>query len=131
MSYKTTVYVAKESDAQGYVHYDTEENRVWEDLIIAQREVVKNRACHEYLQGLEALHLLNVAIPQCHAISATLTQSPGWCVEPVSALIPANTFSIYWHTANFQQLLLFVVAMKLIIYKNRIFFMKSLATVPC
>ncbi|MHA7841384.1 MAG: phenylalanine 4-monooxygenase [Gammaproteobacteria bacterium] len=92
MSYKTTSYVAKQPDAQGYVTYDEDENSVWHELIVRQRKVIENRACEEYLQGVNTLNLSNDAIPQCNDISATLSTSTGWRVEPVSALIPATTF---------------------------------------
>lgn len=91
MEYKKTRYVAKQPDDHGYVHYDEEEHAIWHDLLRRQEAVVTHRACNEYLQGLKVLRLKE-AIPQCHTISSTLTQSTGWRVEPVSALIPPSTF---------------------------------------
>lgn len=92
MSYKETSYVAKIPDTNGKIQYTSEENSVWHDLIKRQLNIVKNRACPEYLHGLELLNLPHDRIPQCQEVSDVLTKATGWKLEPVPALIPFDKF---------------------------------------
>ena len=85
-------YVAKEPDKNGLFHYTNEENRVWHDLYERQINVIKNRACREYCEGIEKLAMPQDRIPQCHEMSAALRDATGWAVEPVPALIPDEQF---------------------------------------
>lgn len=87
-----TIYVAKQPDANGYIHYTAEENAVWRTLYLRQIELIKNRACAEYLAGVEALGLSADHIPQCNEVSAILTKYTGWRVKPVEALISFAEF---------------------------------------
>lgn len=91
-TYKNTKYTSRQPDEKGYIHYTPEENAVWTQLITRQREIVKNRACEDYLRGLEILQLPEDHVPQCHEISKRLTAASGWTVVPVPALISANEF---------------------------------------
>lgn len=92
MSYKHTSYVAKPTDEHGIVHYTDTENALWNKLIVRQHKIVQNRACDEYLHGLEVLNLPLDRIPQCNEVSSALQKATGWVLEPVSALIPFEQF---------------------------------------
>jgi phenylalanine-4-hydroxylase len=92
MSYKETTYVAKSVDANGNAEYTEEENATWHELIKRQLPVVQNRACDEYIHGLELLNLPMNRIPQCSEVSAVLQEATGWVLEPVPALIPFDRF---------------------------------------
>ena len=87
-----TKYIAKKPDESGYIHFTAEENETWKILIERQLEVVKNRACKEFIHGLEKLNLPLDRIPQCQEISAVLQQCTGFSVVPVSAIIPLKEF---------------------------------------
>jgi phenylalanine-4-hydroxylase len=93
MAHKTeTKYHAHPVDQDGYATYSDEENKVWHDLIVRQTPLVQNRACDEYLQGLDILNLQQDRIPQCPEISKALQSTTGWVLEPVPALIPSEQF---------------------------------------
>ena len=92
MAKKPSTYVSKPVDENGHVHYTEAENAVWRDLIIRQLPLLKGRACAEYLHGLALLDLPRDRIPQCYEVSNVLQKATGWTLEPVSALIPFDTF---------------------------------------
>lgn len=92
MSYKETAYVAKPVDSKGNTTYTDEENAVWHDLYIRQFPIVENRACKEYMRGLELLNLSKDRIPQCPEVTNVLQETTGWALEPVPALIPFDRF---------------------------------------
>lgn len=85
-------YIAKQPDANGYIHYSAEEHAVWRTLYLRQVELIKNRACLEYFAGVETLKLSADHIPQCSEVSTILTRLTGWSVKPVAALISFGEF---------------------------------------
>lgn len=89
---KTTKYVSKKPDANGFVQYTIEENKTWEILYKRQFEIIQGRACDEYLEGLEYLKLSQNEIPQIPEVNKKLKAKTGWEVYPVAALIGFNTF---------------------------------------
>lgn len=89
---KTSTYVAHPVDAEGNAPYTPEENQIWHELITRQMPIIKNRACREYMQGLELLHFPQDRIPQCHEVTKVLKPLTGWSLEPVPALIPFDHF---------------------------------------
>lgn len=92
MSYKQSHYVSKIPDANGIAHYTEEENAVWQTLIERQLKIVENRACDEFIQGINLLNMPMDRIPQCNEISEALYKATGWKLEPVPALIPFEQF---------------------------------------
>lgn len=93
MSYSNqSTYTAKPVDANRNVDYTEEENQVWHDLIIRQIPIVKDRACDEFIHGMELLQLSQNKIPQCHEVSEIIRATTGWTLEPVPALIPFDQF---------------------------------------
>lgn len=89
---KQTSYIAKPVDSNGIAAYNDEENAVWNELITRQQVIVKDRACQEYLDGLEMLGLPQDRIPQCGEVSTVLKKVTGWALEPVPALISYDHF---------------------------------------
>lgn len=87
-----TNYIAKEMDEDGFINWSDDENQVWHDLITRQRNIIKHRACDEFIYGLEKLNLPNNRVPQLQEVSAVLKETTGWEVAPVPALIPFSTF---------------------------------------
>ena len=89
---KKTNYVAKIPDDKGYIHYTDEENRIWSLLYERQSEIVKHRACDEYMKGHKILALDHQKIPQLPDVNRKLSNATGWHVEPVPALISFDKF---------------------------------------
>jgi phenylalanine-4-hydroxylase len=92
MSYKESTYHSKPVDKDGIASYTEEENEVWHTLISRQIDVVNERACEEYINGIDLLNLSHDRIPQCPDVSKALQKATGWTLEPVPALIPFEKF---------------------------------------
>jgi len=92
MAYNETNYIAKNVDLNGCVDYSSEENLVWQTLVNRQMDIIQNRACDEYIEGLKQLNLPTDRVPQCNEVTAALTKASGWGLEPVPALIPFERF---------------------------------------
>lgn len=89
---KKSTYVSKPADKNGFVDYTEEENGIWHDLFMRQIGLLKDRACQEYLDGIEALHITADHIPQVPDVNARLRKLTGWEITPVKALINFQTF---------------------------------------
>lgn len=87
-----TQYRSKPVNDKGIVEWSSEEDQVWSDLVSRQLHLVKQRACKEYLAGLELLDLPLDRAPQIVDINRVLKQATGWQVEPVPALINFDRF---------------------------------------
>ena len=87
-----TLYVAKLLDHNGVAHYSAEENEIWRMLLQRQKTLLKDRACAEYLYGLELLELSPDKIPQLFEINKILEPLTSWKLEPVASLIRADEF---------------------------------------
>jgi len=85
-------YVSHKPDAQGFVNYSSEEHRIWQLLYERQIAILPNRACEQFIKGLQCLDLASDHIPQLPDISRKLKLLTGWQVEPVAALISARAF---------------------------------------
>ncbi|WP_100550960.1 phenylalanine 4-monooxygenase [Caedibacter taeniospiralis] len=85
-------YVSKKPDYRGLVSYNEIENNTWQTLIQQQLEIVKTRACDEYLSGLQLLNFPLNRIPQIPDVNQCLQKTTGWSVEPVSTLIGFDRF---------------------------------------
>ncbi|HMT03706.1 MAG TPA: phenylalanine 4-monooxygenase [Burkholderiales bacterium] len=85
-------YQAYLPDANGYINYSNEENNIWGILYNRQIKLIKNRACKDYIIGLEKLEFNDKLIPQPIEVSERLKTYTGWSVEPVPALIDFNYF---------------------------------------
>lgn len=89
---KVHKYEAKVPDQFGMVAYTDDEHAVWKTLYNRQIELLPGRACQEFLDGIQALHLSPEKIPQLPDVSAKLKALTGWSVAPVKALISFKEF---------------------------------------
>ena len=91
-SKKSTKYISKQADEQGFVQYTDEENSVWHDLFVRQMKLLANRADQAFLDGIEKLQMNANRIPQIPEVNEKLYALTGWQITPVSALIDFDTF---------------------------------------
>jgi phenylalanine-4-hydroxylase len=85
-------YTSKTTDSAGIVHYTEEENETWQILLDRQMNIIHNRACLEFMAGLEQLDFPRDRVPQCYEITTKLREATGWSVQPVPALISLKEF---------------------------------------
>jgi len=90
--YTSNQYQAKQADANGLIHYTTDEHQMWSELYQAQISLVNRHMVNEYIEGLNHINLPSHRIPQCSEISKKLQQLNGWQVVPVPALISYDRF---------------------------------------
>lgn len=83
---------------QGYENYTREDHAIWKDLFEQQSRLVKNRACREFVEGLEALEVAGDKIPRFEALNEILSGRTGWQVVAVPGLVPDDIF--FEHLAN-------------------------------
>ncbi len=83
---------------QGWEHYTREEHDVWDTLYRRQRKILQNRACHEFIDCMEALKLSDSGIPNFEILNETLYKLTGWRVVAVPDLVPDEVF--FEHLAN-------------------------------
>ena len=89
---RSSQYKARKPDDNGFINYPEQEHETWSILIRRQLECVQDRACDEFLAGLEVLELPEDRIPQLDEISLVLGQTTGWSVARVPALISFDRF---------------------------------------
>ncbi len=77
---------------QGWGDYTAEEHGTWALLYKRQRELLKDRACPEFLDNLDRLGIDDSQIPDFQRLSATLKELTGWEVVAVPGLIPDLPF---------------------------------------
>lgn len=87
-----TTYISKQPNALGLIDWTSEENKTWNTLISRQTEIVKTRACPEFIEGLDRIQFSKDRVPQHTEINRRLKDFTGWEVEVVPALIPAKEF---------------------------------------
>ncbi|NCP19705.1 MAG: phenylalanine 4-monooxygenase [Erythrobacter sp.] len=78
--------------------YDSEDDKIWDDLFARQMEVLPGRAASAFMEGLDRLDLGTGGVPDFHELSEDLGKLTGWSVVPVPMLIPDHIF--FWHLAN-------------------------------
>jgi len=74
------------------VPYTDIEHQTWNTLITRQLPVVANRACDEFLHGLDILRFTKDSVPQLPDVNKNLFNATGWQVAPVPALINFDKF---------------------------------------
>ncbi|MGL5741633.1 MAG: phenylalanine 4-monooxygenase [Legionella sp.] len=85
-------YVAHVPDAQGFVNYSAQENKIWNILFERQMKLIPGRACDEFIAGLKKLNISSAAITQLPDLNKFLKAETGWQVSAVAALISAREF---------------------------------------
>jgi phenylalanine-4-hydroxylase len=88
---KAHKYVSNPVDESGYVKWSNIENETWTNLINRQSDIVKDRACDQYMEGLKILNFEN-EVPQIPELNKKLNECTGWGVAPVPALIQPKEF---------------------------------------
>jgi phenylalanine-4-hydroxylase len=87
-----TTYISKQPNSAGLIDWTDDENKTWNTLITRQTDIVKTRACPEFLEGLNRIGFTKNRVPQHTEINNRLKDFSGWEVEVVPALIPAKEF---------------------------------------
>lgn len=85
-------YLSHQPDANGHIHYSDDEHAMWQTLLARQAKQIPNRACSDYLDGLNKLKLPSDHIPQLHDIDEILQATTGWQTAAVPALISFGKF---------------------------------------
>jgi phenylalanine-4-hydroxylase len=84
--------------SQGWASYTTQEHAVWDRLYARQTDMLKDRACDAFRQGVEHLRLSDKGIPNFEELSERLSRRTGWRVVAVPGLVPDEVF--FEHLAN-------------------------------
>jgi phenylalanine-4-hydroxylase len=83
---------------QHWERYGAAEHAVWRTLFDHQAQVLKDRACPEFLEGLAELKLVSDRIPNFDQLSEALGGRTGWRIVAVPSLVPDEVF--FDHLAN-------------------------------
>ncbi|HEX7339156.1 MAG TPA: phenylalanine 4-monooxygenase [Rhodanobacteraceae bacterium] len=83
---------------QPWASYTPTDHAVWSQLFARQRDVLKGRACDEFIAAQEALEMSADAIPKFDELNAILADATGWQLIGVEGLLPEETF--FDHLAN-------------------------------
>ncbi|MFT7144016.1 MAG: phenylalanine-4-hydroxylase [Alphaproteobacteria bacterium] len=85
-------YVSKEAGSNGIRHYTEEENLVWRDLVLRQKEILPGLVCNAYMHGLDVLDLPVDRVPQLSEINEKIKKETNFEIEAVPALISPERF---------------------------------------
>jgi len=77
---------------QHYERYTEAEHEIWGFLLKRQLEVLKGRACTEFMDALNILRFNSDRIPEFEIINQALAKVTGWQIIGVPGLIPAEAF---------------------------------------
>lgn len=75
-----------------YPNYSEEEHGTWALLYEKQMELFPNRACREYLTGIEKLAFTKDRIPHLGSVDSVLKKTTGWRLLRVEGLVPEKDF---------------------------------------
>lgn len=75
-----------------YPNYSAEEHETWGLLFNKQKELLPERACKEFLEGLDKLNFSDKKIPALSDVSATLNKCTQWKIARVEGLVPEKEF---------------------------------------
>ncbi len=84
--------------AQDWSAYSAEEHGIWRTLFHRQEEILRERACPEFLAGLVGLGVAADGIPDFRRLNALLGAATGWTIVAVPGLVPDDVF--FAHLAN-------------------------------
>lgn len=77
---------------QGYSAYTAVDHAIWHDLFMRQSHLLPDRACTEFMAGLERLGVVADKIPDFEVLSAILMRATGWRIVAVPGLVPDDVF---------------------------------------
>ena len=75
-----------------YPNYTSEEHETWNLLYKKQMELLPNRACQEFLEGLKKLNFTVDRIPALADVHEVLQETTGWGLVRVDGLVPEKEF---------------------------------------
>ena len=78
--------------AQPYERYTDVDQQTWGTLYARQIALLPDRACTEFLDGLQALRLAPDRIPTFTELNERLASTTGWALVAVHGLIPDDVF---------------------------------------
>ncbi|MEZ5460316.1 phenylalanine 4-monooxygenase [Dokdonella sp.] len=83
---------------QPWDSYTPEDHATWATLFRRQREVLKGRACNEFIENQTRFRMTPDQIPRFEELNAVLDKATGWQLIGVEGLLPELTF--FEHLAN-------------------------------
>ena len=83
---------------QPWADYTRTEHEVWATLFRRQREVLKGRACNEFIENQERFGMSPDAIPKFQDLNKVLKAGTDWEIVGVEGLLPDEIF--FDHLAN-------------------------------
>ena len=83
---------------QPWASYAREDHHTWATLFERQREVLKGRACAEFIENQQRFGMTPDAIPRFDDLNEVLAKATGWQLVGVEGLLPELTF--FEHLAN-------------------------------
>ena len=86
---------------QNWDAYSEDEHAVWRLLFERQQKLLKNRACREYLDGLQRLGVAAHGIPDFRLLSNILDRTTGWHIVAVPGLVPDDVFFAFLAARRF------------------------------
>lgn len=78
--------------SQGWEKYTKEDHAIWKTLFERQSQLVKNRACQEFVDGIQALGVAEGGIPHFERLNEVLQKLTGWRIVAVPGLVPDDVF---------------------------------------
>ena len=83
---------------QRWSSYSREDHQTWATLFERQRDVLRDRACREFLDNQQRFGMTPDAIPRFDELNEVLAKATGWQLVGVEGLLPELTF--FEHLAN-------------------------------
>jgi phenylalanine-4-hydroxylase len=77
---------------QDWSAYTAEEHSIWRTLFHRQEEMLAQRACGEFLDGIKALGVAADGIPDFRGLNEALKAATGWTITAVPGLVPDEVF---------------------------------------
>lgn len=77
---------------QPWEKYTPTDHAVWKQLYARQRDVLKGRACDEFMTALAAFDMSEDTIPRFSELNERLQHATGWRIVAVEGLLPELTF---------------------------------------
>jgi phenylalanine-4-hydroxylase len=90
--YKNSIRNADFTIDQDWQSYSPDEHGRWDRLFARQLDILKDRACSDYLQAVNTLALSERGVPDMQRLSDRLEKITGWRVVPVTELVPDEVF---------------------------------------
>ena len=83
---------------QPWDQYTADDHQTWSILFRRQQEILKGRACREFLENQAAMGMSDARIPKFEELNQHLVKATGWRLVAVEGLLPELTF--FQHLMN-------------------------------